>query len=225
MKRRRENTAGYVLRRIAVAVFAVAITGALFLILPVLQTIRATKPTDLEVQSIDVADLPPPPPPPPEDRVEEERPAPEAPPELTESAPPLDLSQLEMALNPTVGDGAFGDFSVKLVNQLVEGGGADLDEIFSLSDLDQKPRPIFQRPPTYPADLRRQKRQGTVYVLFTVDRQGRVADAKVDKSTDPAFELPAIEAVKQWKFEPGTRKGEPVQFRMRVPITFNANAA
>jgi len=222
MKRQRESTAAHVLKRVGVAAFAVAVTGALFLILPVLQTISATRQADLEVQNIDVANLPPPPPPPPEEQLEEEQKAPEAPPELTESAPPLDLSQLEMALNPTVGEGAFGDFTVKLVNQLVEGGGTGLDEIFSLSDLDQKPRPIFQRPPTYPAELRKLKRQGTVYVLFTVDRQGRVADAKVDKSTDPAFERPAIEAVKQWKFEPGTRKGEPVQFRMRVPITFNA---
>ena len=30
----------------------------------------------------------------------------------------------------------------------------------------------------------------------------------------------ALKAVKQWKFEPGKRKGKPVQFRMRVPITF-----
>lgn len=221
MKRKRESLLRRVLGRVAVALFATGVTLSLFLVLPVLQTISAQRNADLEVQSLEVAELPPPPPPPPEEEVEEEE-APETPPELTESAPPLDLSQLEMALEPTVGEGLFGDFTVKLVNQLVEGGGAGLDEIFSLSDLDQKPRPIFQRPPTYPAELRKQKRQGTVYVLFTVDRQGRVADAKVDKSTDPAFERPAIEAVKQWKFEPGTRKGEPVQFRMRVPITFNA---
>lgn len=221
MKRKRESLLRRILGRVAVALFATGVTLSLFLVLPVLQTIGAQRNTDLEVRTLEVAELPPPPPPPPEEEVEEEE-APETPPELTESAPPLDLSQLEMALEPTVGEGLFGDFTVKLVNQLIEGGGEGLDEIFSLSDLDQKPRPIFQRPPSYPAELRKLKRQGTVYVLFTVDRQGRVADARVDKSTDPAFERPAIEAVKQWKFEPGTRKGEPVQFRMRVPITFNA---
>jgi protein TonB len=221
MKRKRESLLRRILGRVLVALFATGVSLSLFLVLPVLQTISAQRNADLEVQSLEIAELPPPPPPPPEEEVEEEE-APESPPELTESAPPLDLSQLEMALEPTVGEGLFGDFTVKLVNQLVEGAGGGLDEVFSLSDLDQKPRPIFQRPPTYPAELRKQKRQGTVYVLFTVDRQGRVADAKVDKSTDPAFERPAIEAVKQWKFEPGTRKGEPVQFRMRVPITFNA---
>jgi protein TonB len=29
-----------------------------------------------------------------------------------------------------------------------------------------------------------------------------------------------MKAVKQWKFEPGKRKGQAVRFRMRVPITF-----
>ena len=44
----------------------------------------------------------------------------------------------------------------------------------------------------------------------------------MEKSTDPAFDQAAIDAVKQWKFEPGTRNGEKVQFKLRIPITFNA---
>jgi protein TonB len=222
VERKKDGILRRVLERVAVAAFASGVTLSIFLVLPILQAISANRDADLEVQGLNMAELPPPPPPPPEEEKPDDEKPPEPSPELTENAPPLDLSQLELALNPTVGEGLFGDFTVKLVNQLVDGNGSGLDEIFSLSDLDQKPRPIFQRPPSYPQELRKQKRQGTVYVLFTVDRQGRVTDAKVDKSTDPAFEQPALEAVKQWKFEPGTRKGEPVQFRMRIPITFNA---
>ena len=44
-----------------------------------------------------------------------------------------------------------------------------------------------------------------------------------EKSTNPSFDRPAIEAVRQWKFEPGTRNGERVAFKMRVPITFSAS--
>ena len=44
------------------------------------------------------------------------------------------------------------------------------------------------------------------------------------KSTDGGRrilrEKPALAAIKQWKFEPGKRSGQPVRFRMRVPITF-----
>jgi protein TonB len=47
-----------------------------------------------------------------------------------------------------------------------------------------------------------------------------VENPLVQSSSNPAFEAPALAAVKQWKFEPGKRNGEPVRFRMRVPITF-----
>ena len=57
-------------------------------------------------------------------------------------------------------------------------------------------------------------------MLFVVDQDGRVDSPRVQKSTNPEFDRAALKAVKQWKFEPGKRNGEPVRFRMRVPITF-----
>jgi protein TonB len=207
------------LRRGGATVGAVMATACLFLVLPFMQHISAPKSKDLIVRQFDVADVPPPPPPPEEQKPEEEQ-EPE-PPQLTETAQPLDLSQLELALNPGFGDGLFGDFGVKLVTEAA--GGDQLDQFFAIGDLDQKPRPIFQTPPTYPAELRRKNREGTVYVLFIVDRSGRVLSASVEKSTDSAFERPAVEAVRQWRFEPGMKNGQPVPFKMKVPITFSAS--
>lgn len=199
---------------------AALLTLAVFLVLPLIQQIGNPTQDDTLVRSVDVAALAPPPP--EEPREEEPPPPPEAPtPELTEEAPPLDLSQLELALNPGLGDESFGDFRVDL-SQLAAGGGAEeLDKIFSIAELDQKPRAIFQRSPTYPAELHKRQKEGTVQIVFIVDTQGRVVDPQVRKSSDPAFERPALEAVRQWKFEPGTRNGDKVQFKMRVPITFN----
>lgn len=210
-------------KRLFVGLVAALLSLCVFLVLPLIQTIGGVGGPDSLLRSVDVAELPPPPPPPPPMEEPEPEPEPEPPPELLEEAPPLDLAQIELALNPGLGDGSFGDFSVKLVDQLSEGGGSEeLDEIFSLSDLDQRPRVIFQRKPTYPTELRRSRRQGTVYVVFHVDTSGRVVDPKVEKSTDPAFERAALEAVRQWRFEPGTRNGQNVQFKLRIPITFNA---
>jgi protein TonB len=204
----------------AAIVVAAIVTAGIFLFLPLMQTIGSPSARDLTIRSLDVASLEPPPPPPPVEEPEEEQEIEQAP-ELTENAPPLDLDQLELALNPMAGEGLFGDFSIKLVNQLTNGGGKDeVNKIFSLADLDQRPRVIFQRVPNYPPELRR--RNGTVYIVFLVDTHGRVMNPKVEKSTDPAFERPAIEAVRQWRFEPGTRNGEKVAFKMRAPITFNA---
>jgi protein TonB len=210
------------LRRLLSWFGAGVLTLATFLVLPLMQTIAHPERRDMIVRNLGFANLPPPPPPPEQQLPPEEPPEP-PPPQLTEAPQPLDLSQLELALNPGLGEGAFGDFTVKLFEQIAtEGEGEDIDRIFSLAELDQRPRVIFQRMPSYPQELRRSRRNGTVYIVFLVNQQGRVVNAKVEKSSDPAFEQPALEAVRQWKFEPGTRNGEKVQFKMRVPITFNA---
>jgi protein TonB len=141
----------------------------------------------------------------------------------------LSLGALEEALGPGAGgDGGFGG----LVN-LASGGriggtgspGAAMDApaaalVFALPDLDQKPRPIFQAEPVYPFELRQKKIEGTVYVQFIVDQDGRVVEPRIEKSTHSAFDKPALDAVRQWRFEPAVRDGRPVQAHLRVPIRF-----
>jgi protein TonB len=193
------------------------LTLAFFLVLPLMQAIAKPPSADLMVTSVGTAELPPPPPPPAEEP-EQEPEEPEEPPQLDEEAPPLDLSQLELALNPGLSGGWLqGDFTVQLDS--VVSRADEVDALFSMADLDQKPRVIYQPGPVLDAKLRKQA-PGTVYVLFVVDREGRVESPMVQKSTDPVFERPALAAVKQWRFEPGKRSGQPVRFRMRVPITF-----
>jgi protein TonB len=202
---------------------AAGMTFAFFLTLPLLQRMgRPPEPT-LEVRSLDTTVLAPPPPPQEEEREEEAKQDEPPPTELTEqAAPPMDLSQLEMALDPGFGDGGGGALAG---GRLAGAGGdaereKDADAVFSMADLDQAPKVVSQPPPQYPASLRSQKLRGTVHVLFMVDRNGRVVTPQVQKSTHAAFEKPALESVRQWRFEPGKRSGQAVQFRMRVPITF-----
>jgi protein TonB len=208
-------------RGVLAFLLAVGATLALFMVLPLMQSIRDPIPKDLLYVNDVSLDLPPPPPPPPEEEKREEE-KPDEPPKLDEEAPPLDLAQIELALNPGMGEGVFGDFAIKLFDQMGGGGSEELDRVFSLAELDQRPRVLFQRVPKYPPELRRSNRQGTVYLIFVVDTKGRVTNPKIEKSSDTAFERPALEAVKEWRFEPGTRNGEAVSFKMRIPITFNA---
>lgn len=140
----------------------------------------------------------------------------------------LSLSILEGALATGGAGGGFG-WGVNLGSGGRIGGtgtalSEDFDEnaIFEVADLDQRPRALFQVPPRYPPELRRKKLEGTVYVLFVVDREGRVVDPQIERSSDVAFEQPVIEAVKRWRFEPGTRNGQKIQSRMRLPIRFSA---
>ncbi|MBI1335798.1 MAG: TonB family protein [Phycisphaera sp.] len=217
MKRRR-SILGELVHGIIVMLAAVSLTLVLFMVLPLMQAISQKPATDLVVQAVDTANIPPPPPPPPEEPPKEEEKQ-EEPPELQEEVTPLDLSQIELALN--VGTGGVGsldgDTMVKLPTDVAS--GSEVDSIFSLSDLDQQPRVIYQPGPQLTNDLRK-KSPATVYVIFLVNAQGRVESPIVQKSSNPLFNDPALNAVKQWRFEPGKRNGQPVRFRMRVPITF-----
>lgn len=201
---------------------AAGFTLAFFLILPLMQAINDRDRTDLTLHTVDTAQLEAPEPPPEPEPEEEEPEAEEEPPALAEEAPPLDLSQLELALNPGFNEGwAGGDFTVKLTTA---GTTRDsVDSLFSIADLDQKPRVVYQSSPIVNKEIR-QKAPGTVYVVFVVNEDGRVEQPQVQKSTDPAFERPAVAAVSNWRFEPGKRNGQPVRFRMRVPITFPKGA-
>jgi protein TonB len=201
----------------AVVVGSLQLTLLCFLVLPLMKSIAKPVDADLLLRSMSTAEIPPPPPPPeqpPEDEPEPEEP----PPQLAEEAPPLDLSQLELALDPGSGGWGAGDVAVQLDTALATDQSAT-DQLVDLSELDQAPRAVHQPSPMLNAQVR-QRAPGTVYVIFLVDERGRVEDAMVQSSSDPVFEAPALSAVKQWRFEPGMRAGKPVRFRMRVPITF-----
>jgi len=217
MNQTRLSIFGWIFHHLQVIVGATCLTASFFMVLPLLQAIAAPPASDLMLQPVDTAELPPPPPI-PDDKPEQEPEPEEEPPELMEDAPPLDLSQLELALNPGFSEGWMGgDFAVNL--NTVTSRRGDVDAIFSVADLDQKPRVVYQPSPILDRKVRK-KAPGTVYVIFVVNQNGKVEKPVVQKSTDSAFDRPALAAVKKWKFEPGKRNGQAVQFRMRVPITF-----
>ena len=204
------------LRRFILVVAGLLVTLSYFLILPLLGHLGHPPAKQMVLRSADVVDEPPPPPLEEEEEKKEE----ESKPKLEENPEPLDLSELELALNPDAGSGwDSGDFTINLDKHLQNSGSAD--SIFSMAELDQKPRAIFRPNPRYPQGLQQQGIEGTVHVVFMVSKNGRVEKAKVQKSTHPAFAQEALQAVEKWKFEPGRRKGQPVPFRMRVPITFS----
>jgi len=176
------------------------------------------------------------PPPEPEELQSQEEPPPDAAQILRDlelpvpsDAPALEaasLAAIEQALN---GQGGSGDFANALT--LASGGriggtgqpGAldeKLEGAFSMTEIDQVPRAIFQQAPSYPASLRGKKLEGVVSLVFVVDPSGRVSNPRVEKSTHPAFDRPALDAIRQWKFEPGVKGGQRVNCKMRLPIRF-----
>jgi periplasmic protein TonB len=89
--------------------------------------------------------------------------------------------------------------------------------------LDRTPDARVRPSPVYPPAARRDGLEGSVVIDFAVDVNGGVVSARVVSSTAKVFEEPALAAVSKWRFEPGTRRGMPVSFRMRQTVLFNLN--
>ena len=79
--------------------------------------------------------------------------------------------------------------------------------------------------PEYSARMIREGNQGTIEVEVFVQPDGRVADARVVKSTGYAeLDLAAIaEAKRNWKLLPATRDGVPIAQWHRLRVTFKLN--
>jgi TonB family protein len=74
--------------------------------------------------------------------------------------------------------------------------------------------------PSYPEEARKTKLNGSVVVAVAVNEKGSIDDVKVVRSSDRRFEQNAIDAVRQWKFLPATRDGQPVAVQMNSEMTF-----
>ena len=99
--------------------------------------------------------------------------------------------------------------------------GASQSIAVDKSKLDRAPSPVAMARPIYPAELRAKGVGGQVVVDFVVDKAGNVEDAYAVSSTQPEFEKPAIDAVSQWQFKPGSKGTTLVDTHMEIPIVFS----
>jgi protein TonB len=84
----------------------------------------------------------------------------------------------------------------------------------------EPPVPVRTVAPDYPDELRREGVSGLVMIKCSIDAQGNVTETEVEKSSNAAFEKPAIAAVKKWKFKPAKQDGAPVAIKVSIPIKF-----
>lgn len=75
--------------------------------------------------------------------------------------------------------------------------------------------------PEYPADAYRRQEQGAAKVRATVDAQGNVIESKLEvTSRSRSLDRAAVAAVRDWKFKPAIRDGQPVQSDAIVSVEF-----
>src|SRR5436190_8685074 len=78
------------------------------------------------------------------------------------------------------------------------------------------PRAIYSPDPEYSDEARKAKYQGTVILWAIIGPDGRPRQLKVDRSLGMGLDEKAIEAVRNWRFEPATKDGHAVPVMINV---------
>ena len=95
------------------------------------------------------------------------------------------------------------------------GGGA-----FRVGGGVSAPRAIYDPDPEYSEEARRAKYQGTVLLWVVVGPDGRPRDIRVQRSLGMGLDEKAIEAVRQWRFDPSMKDGHPVAVQVNIEVSF-----
>jgi TonB family protein len=84
--------------------------------------------------------------------------------------------------------------------------------------LGRAPRVISKAEPEYSTEARQAKHPGTVMLSLVVGEDGRPRNLHVQRSLGMGLDQKAIEAVKQWRFEPAMKDGHPVAVLVSVEV-------
>ena len=108
-------------------------------------------------------------------------------------------------IGPGVGDGYGGGY----------GGG-----VYRVGGGVTSPRVLYDPDPEFSEEARKAKYQGTVVLWVVVGVNGRASDIRVAQSLGMGLDEKAIEAVKNWRFEPARMNGHPVPVQVQVQVNF-----
>ena len=82
------------------------------------------------------------------------------------------------------------------------------------------PRILYAPDPEFSEEARKAKYQGTVVLWLVVGPDGRAHDIRVQQSLGMGLDEKAIEAIHQWRFEPGRKDGIAVAVQVNVEVNF-----
>jgi len=82
------------------------------------------------------------------------------------------------------------------------------------------PKVIYKVDPKYSEEARREKFSGTVRVYMWVDKNGNPSHVKVIQPVGHDLDEKAVEAVRQYKFQPATLNGDPVVVDLYIDVSF-----
>jgi TonB family protein len=141
------------------------------------------------------------------------------------------VSNAPTAITPSQGSGVGGGAGTGQGTGIGSGRGSGLGEgygggtgggAYRPGNGVMSPEVIHEERPQYTSEAMRAKVQGVVEVEAVVMPDGTVGPVQIVRSLDDRFGLDqkAVEAVKRWRFRPGTRMGKPVAVLVNIELTF-----
>jgi TonB family protein len=72
----------------------------------------------------------------------------------------------------------------------------------------------------YSEEARAARYQGTVVVATTIGTDGTAQNMQVIRGLGLGLDEKALQAISQWKFQPGTKEGQPVPVMATIEVNF-----
>jgi periplasmic protein TonB len=99
-------------------------------------------------------------------------------------------------------------------------GGGTGGGVFHVGGGVSAPKVIYQPDPEYSEEARKAKFQGTCVLWLVVGPDGKPRDIRVSRTLGLGLDEKAMEAVKNWRFEPAYKDGKPVAVSINVEVSF-----
>jgi bla regulator protein BlaR1 len=98
--------------------------------------------------------------------------------------------------------------------------GADAPRIYHVGGDVSAPKLVFSPNPQFSEEAKRAKYQGVCVIALIVDAQGNPQRVQVVRHLGKGLDKKAVEAVRQYKFEPAMHNGEPVAVEVNIEVNF-----
>jgi len=120
-----------------------------------------------------------------------------------------------------IGSGSGGGVGVGHGPGVGAGSGGGIGGgVFKVGGGISAPQPVSTPDPEYTEEARNAKTQGTCVLSMIIDEQGHPRDLRVVRGLGFGLDAKAIEAVKQWVFQPAMKDGRPVSVQISVQVGF-----
>lgn len=202
------------------ALGSLAISLLIFLAISSSQNVQIEEEREDPV-TIAAIDLLPPPPPPPQERTRQREVATPTLPDLSDAQSNAAFTSAREIVFQAPPPEAFIDFALDANAFRPDATEWKPDYVFDTHEVDEAPTVVYSPTPELSRKLVESVALESVTLLYIINKDGIVEKPYLLNSTSKEFNQVILNAIRQWRFKPPTKNGEPanVLVKQRIRIT------